>query len=127
MLKENKRKMSFHISSGDEPSEPPTTDTSTTRETQDGVHVFTADWCGYCKKMKGETPEILISEPGYKVVEHDSNDPAWKPLWEQHVKGKYPTILFKLGGTIARYKGIRSLASIQEGLRSFNEEHKVYL
>ena len=93
--------MSFFFAA-DETEKEPKTGTedkkmpSTNPVTQNGIHFFTATWCGHCKKMKSGSPGVTEPDVDYPAVEHDADRSDWRSFWDPLgiVEG-YPTVAFK--------------------------------
>tara|TARA_Y100000389_G_C17119679_1_gene344806 strand:- start:67 stop:495 length:429 start_codon:yes stop_codon:yes gene_type:complete len=77
--------------------------------TRPGVHLFTANWCGHCRRMKAALEGHDLTKP-YEYYEHEEDEIDFGSLekTEFDVKG-FPTIYFvkKQGHTTVteRYEG----------------------
>jgi hypothetical protein len=104
-----------------------------------GIHIFTASWCGWCKKMKAgnmkfaaamsqstpSPPHTLVQTTnGIKVICHELTTEADKLDAEVNkfsVTG-YPSVYFKLpSGAITEYSGGRIICNA-DAAPIFNEK-----
>lgn len=91
---------------------------------KDGVHFFTAKWCGHCSKMKHDSPGVTRSGEDYEAFEHDDVGTDWRDVWVARdgsamVKG-YPCIYFKKGSILEQYRGKRVRRDISAAFSEFN-------
>jgi glutaredoxin len=72
-----------------------------------GIHLFTANWCGHCRRMKTEHAESRVKTK-YPIFEHEESQVTDEYYQKNHIKG-FPTIFFvkKVDGGMIRkeYKG----------------------
>lgn len=62
--------------------------------------MFTADWCGYCRRF---APHFKRIREGWMVDVSDEED----PLWDQHRLQVVPTVLvFQDGEEVGRWQGV---------------------
>ena len=113
--------------------------------TEPGIHLFTASWCGHCKRMLAEHDEHLriaaaendpvvqeniVSNKNtadIKVVRHDHSVIPKKELDEMIAKKEiegYPTIYFvkhRVDGKRVKmqYDGLRKLDDLNEAYKDF--------
>lgn len=109
--------------------------------TSPGVHMFTANWCGHCRRMRdGIKAEVSPSKDDfeiedvkkpYRYYEHEESVVDWKQVGENYfeVKG-FPTIYFvkrKSNGELIKkpYEGTeRTKQAIDAAYESFLNEGK---
>lgn len=96
--------------------------------THPGIHIFTAEWCGHCKRMKAqhntERNDDSLVPPG--IYEHDSaniNADELKVNGYGEIKG-YPTIYFVKGNNKKEHRGERDLHSLTEAFNNFNQNYE---
>ena len=80
-----------------------------------GVHLFTANWCGHCRRMKENIGQDIA-----KYYEHEESTYDSKALngTKFEVEG-YPTIYFVGRRGIKKYEGERTKDAIDEAYASF--------
>ena len=95
--------------------------------THSGIHLFTAEWCGHCKRMKAQhnterNDNDSLVTPG--IYEHDSakiNADELKVNGYGEIEG-YPTIYFVKGNKKKEHRGERDLHSLTEAFNHFNQK-----
>ena len=105
-----------------------------------GVHLFTANWCGHCRRMRdgikaevsspGDEFEIGDVQKPYPYYEHEESVVDWERLGENdfEVKG-FPTVYFvkrdSNGELIKKtWEGERTKQAIDAAYESFLNEDK---
>ena len=103
--------------------------------TRPGVHMFTANWCGHCRRMKdGIKAEVSPSNDDFKIedvktpyryYEHEESVVDWEQLGDNYfeVKG-FPTIYFVGREGIKKYEEERTKEAIDAAYKSFLEDDK---
>lgn len=93
------------------------------------LYFFTADWCGYCKKMKRDTwdNEKVIKELekiGVQIYTFDRDNAFHKKFFDYYNVKLMPTILIFKDGELVKpvvksegYKGPEELLKILKGLK----------
>lgn len=105
--------------------------------TEPGIHLFTASWCGHCKRMLAEHEAHKASMPekskrysqqnnvmNVKVVKHDREEFDANELKRMVENGDiegYPTIYFvRHDGKKMKYEDRRELSKLNEAYEKFN-------
>ena len=86
-----------------------------------GVHLFTADWCGHCRRMKEGMKGKNMDQP---IAYHEHEEKTYETLPDGFDVRGYPTIYFvhPNGQKIEKWEGARTKDDIDTAYGLFLRE-----
>lgn len=87
----------------------------------DGIHIFKAEWCGYCQLLQKQAPDLFYPENKYFCVSHEQSLSQYSGYIRKKgfdISG-YPTIYFLKGNQKKLYEGERNFKAILQEFRKF--------